>query len=176
MTDVSWEAGEVNAAFNSLESPVNLQRKPLIRFPMDTWFFIDQHFCGMGFYHTAYELIKENLDTLDRLQGSVVENMLIDEIKKRLSVDEFDAIDDVSLLRSLGLGMVKAQKRCFGHERYLKKNSTMTLEGKDKSFSMALMEILLLHLWHRENPEQPSIRKSAIEMLEKSNPYAMYVG
>lgn len=332
LTDVSWEAREVNAAFNSLESPMNLQRKPLIRFPMDTWFFIDQHFCGMGFYHTAYELIKGNLVTLDRLQGPVVENMLIDEmkakhyhcmygkypaknginndecdlvllgkkmnffeIKKRLSVDEFDAIDDVSLLRSLGLGMVKAQKQCFGHERYLKKNSTMTLEGEDKSFtltydsekmpsykisvclseysfltsksfSMALMEILLLgdftavdtsrqyeletineiagklrtlaaeissddrkdarslafcslfcsmqqvltavwcceteeefldvvrdwmyttdktldpyislllHLWHRENPEQPSIRKSAIEMLEKSNPYAMYVG
>lgn len=332
LMDISQEAKDVNVDFVSLDSHTNWQQKPLIRFPMETYFFLDQHFCGMGFYHAAYEMIKKNQPILDRLQGTVVETMLLDEmkakgydckyghypeqnginedecdlvlegkrlnffeIKKRLSIDEFDLVDDVSLLRGLSLGMVKAQRQCFAHERYLRKNGALALDtGKEsftvtcdrdklpaykisvcfseysfltsKSFCLALMEVLMLGefkavdasrqseldvinkvaaairsyavemtppklhdaksmsffslfcslqqiltaVWlcdtqeefleavrdwlyavdrtldpyislfetrhYQKNPEKPSIRKSAIEMLEKSQPYAMFVG
>ena len=43
-----------------------------------------------------------------------------------------DNLDDVTLLRQLAKGMIKAQKQCFAHELYLKINGSIVLDDKGK--------------------------------------------
>lgn len=50
------------------------------------------------------------------------------EVKKRAITDEFDKINDISVLKQLSLGMVNAQKQCFFHERALIKNAELILK------------------------------------------------
>ncbi len=125
--------------------------------------------CFYGKYPAVNGLNEDECDLV--LQG---EKMNFFEIKKRMSTDQFDVIDDVSMLQTLGMGMVKAQKQCYTHERYLKKNGSMTLKAEDgkiflleydagkvpsnkisvcfseysfltsKSFTQTLMEVLML--------------------------------
>ena len=45
--------------------------------------YIDQHFCGIGFYLAACDMIKEYYSELDRMQGIEVENMLREEMKEK---------------------------------------------------------------------------------------------
>jgi hypothetical protein len=49
------------------------------------------------------------------------------EIKKRSLPDEFKLGDDIEVLRSLGDGMIDAQKQILRHRVYLQKNSFMVL-------------------------------------------------
>ena len=49
------------------------------------------------------------------------------EVKKKSVMEEFDAVDDVSLFNSLAAGMIKAQVQSFSHELYLRKNKNLNL-------------------------------------------------
>lgn len=44
------------------------------------------------------------------------------ELKKQQVMREFNNVDDVSLYGAIGKGMIRAQKQCFAHELYLRKN------------------------------------------------------
>ena len=50
------------------------------------------------------------------------------ELKKTSIANELDNLDDVTLLRQLAKGMIKAQKQCFAHELYLKINGSIVLD------------------------------------------------
>lgn len=92
------------------------------------------------------------------------------EIKKKRITDEPDALDDVTVLENMAVGMIRAQKQCFFHESYLKANGEILLQNgqqkitcsedsipackisvcypeytflTNKMFSMNLLEILL---------------------------------
>lgn len=54
------------------------------------------------------------------------------ELKKTSIANELDNLDDVTLLRQLAKGMIKAQKQCFAHELYLKINGSIVLDDKGK--------------------------------------------
>ncbi|MDD2497279.1 MAG: hypothetical protein PHY90_03955 [Desulfitobacteriaceae bacterium] len=62
------------------------------------------------------------------------------EIKKRSLPDEFKLGDDIEVLRSLGDGMIDAQKQMLCHRVYLQKNNFMKLyqEQKENSPHMVL--------------------------------------
>lgn len=49
------------------------------------------------------------------------------ELKKQEVMKDFNEVDDVSLWGSIGKGMIRAQKQCFAHELYLRKNRTINL-------------------------------------------------
>ncbi|KIY23148.1 hypothetical protein [Mesobacillus subterraneus] len=57
------------------------------------------------------------------------------EIKKRSLPDEFQLGDDVEVLRSLGDGMLNAQKQILRHRVYLQKNNFMKLYQEEKESS-----------------------------------------
>lgn len=164
LEDIALPANEVNTEFTCLDGKINFFNKPLVKIPINKYFFIDQHFSGFGFYLVAYDAIKENYKLIDREQGVIVEEILRDEIrekgfqfsygtyeklnniegsdcdlvlegkkicffevKKKFAINEFNSIDDVSMLNSLSAGMIRAQKQAFSHELYLKKNKFMKL-------------------------------------------------
>ncbi|MBN1060201.1 hypothetical protein [Clostridium botulinum] len=164
LEDIALPSNEVNTEFTCLDGKINFFNKPLIKIPINKYFFIDQHFSGFGFYLVAYDAIKENYKLIDREQGLIVEEILRDEIKKKgfkfsygnyeklnniegsdcdlvlegkkicffevkkkFAMDEFNSIDDVSMLNSLSAGMIRAQKQAFSHELYLKENKFMKL-------------------------------------------------
>lgn len=207
LKDVSLPANEVNREFVSLNSKVNLFSRPIISFPVEKYFFIDEHFCGIGFFNAACEMISRNYPRLEREQGEAVEKMLRDEmkkkgyglkygkysgkngmnagecdlvldkerivfmeIKKKCIADELDMLDPVTVLENMAFGMIRAQKQCFLHEKYLKMNEKIDFDKEqqklickadqipaykisvcypeytfltNKMFSMRLMEILL---------------------------------
>lgn len=58
------------------------------------------------------------------------------EIKKRSLPDEFELGDDVEVLRSLGDGMLNAQKQILRHRIYLQKNSVMRLYHEENENSL----------------------------------------
>lgn len=165
LEDISICKRNINLEFTSLEGKVNLYTRPLISYSLNKYIFIDQHFTGIGFYIAAYDMIKEKINNLDRLQGPIVEKILRDEmkvkgydylsgkykekngikpsdcdvilqgekinffeVKKKSSTEEFNLIDDVSMLNSLSFGMIRAQKQAFSHELYMRKNEGMQLE------------------------------------------------
>lgn len=57
------------------------------------------------------------------------------EIKKRSLPDSFELGDDVELLRSLGDGMLNAQKQILRHRIYLEKNKFMKIYKEEKANS-----------------------------------------
>lgn len=57
------------------------------------------------------------------------------EIKKRSLPDEFKLGDDIEVLRSLGDGMIDAQKQMLRHRVYLQKNNFMKLYQEQKENS-----------------------------------------
>lgn len=166
LRDMSIGAKDVNSEFGSIEAICNHFKWPLICFPVDKYLYIDYHLCGFGFYHVLYEMIKEEYSLIDKMQGTYVENMLKEELRKknytflcgkypeikRLNLNnsecdlvmqdkttyffevkktaitsELENLDDVSMLKQLSKGMVKAQKQCYQHEAYLKLNGSMLL-------------------------------------------------
>lgn len=178
LKDISLPITEVNKEFDSLDGKVNLFSKPVISLPSDRYLILDQHFCGIGFFNTAHDLIRRNYPELDRHQGTAVENILktemckkgyrlkygkykaknglkegecdlvLDgghlaflEIKKKDIASEMDELDDVKLLESMAYGMVKAQKQCFSHENYLKKNHKITFEAEDQEIILSSEKI-----------------------------------
>lgn len=207
LKDMSIPANEVNREFVSLNSKINLFSKPIISFPVEKYFFIDEHFCGIGFLNAACEMISRYYSRLEREQGEAVEKMLRDEmkkkgyrlkygkysgkngmnagecdlvldrerivfmeIKKKCIADELDVLDPVTVLENMAFGMIRAQKQCFFHEKYLKMNGEINFDKEqqklicnadqipvykisvcypeytfltNKMFSMRLLEILL---------------------------------
>lgn len=207
LKDISLPAKDVNREFTSLDGRLNLFTRPIIAFPSEPYLFLDEHFCGIGFFHAACDMIRQNYPLLDRKQGEAVEQMLRDEmekkgygikygnyqekngmksgqcdlvlqnsklafleIKKKRITDELDALDDVTVLENMAVGMIQAQKQCFFHESYLKSNGEILLQNgqqkitcredsipaykisvcypeytflTNKMFSMNLLEILL---------------------------------
>ena len=83
LDDISISVMDVNSEFTSLAAPCNHYKWPLIQFPMKRYVYIDYHISGFGFYDVAYEMIKENENSIDRRQGEFVEKMLKDELKKK---------------------------------------------------------------------------------------------
>lgn len=83
LEDMSIPAIRVNSEFTSLDASCNHYKWPLIQFPMKRYVYIDYHICGFGFYNVAYEIIKENCTSIDKIQGEYVEDMLKDELKKK---------------------------------------------------------------------------------------------
>lgn len=218
LKSVALPIGEVNREFVSLDGKVNLFSRPVIAFPLGRYLFLDQHFCGMGFFYAARDMIRQNFPELDRHQGEAIEGILKSEMdkkgyrmkygkykeknglregecdlvlegkrlvflemKKKDIADEMDELDDVKLLESMTYGMVKAQKQCFGHERYLDTNQKIEFEdekqeiilseGKlpaykisicypeyafltNKMFSMNLLEILLMGGFRAVDPSR----------------------
>ena len=55
------------------------------------------------------------------------------EIKNQPLPDTFEQGDDIETLRSLGEGMIKAQRQCYRHVSYLKKQGQLTLRKADGS-------------------------------------------
>ena len=47
------------------------------------------------------------------------------ELKKQQVMRDFNNVDDVSLYGAIGQGMIRAQKQCFAHELYLRKNKSI---------------------------------------------------
>ncbi|WP_196594493.1 hypothetical protein [Pectinatus sottacetonis] len=166
LEDISIPVYSVNKNYTSVDAPTNLFSKPLIYFPKRGYYMIDQHFSGIGFYFSIYNLIKSHYASLDKEQGDNVEKILKDEmtskgyaygcgeypsmnnipagqcdlvinenelyffeIKKRSIMNEFNNVDDVALLASLGMGMIRAQKQAFAHELYLKENQQLSLNN-----------------------------------------------
>lgn len=58
------------------------------------------------------------------------------ELKKTSVTNELENIDDITLLKQLSKGMVKAQKQCFSHELYLKKNGSIVLDNKGENYTL----------------------------------------
>ena len=51
------------------------------------------------------------------------------ELKKQQIMRDFNNVDDVGLYGAIGQGMLRAQKQCFGHELYLRKNKTINFSN-----------------------------------------------
>ena len=83
LEDISKPKNQVNSKFTSLEGTVDYYARPLIKFPLDKYLYIDYHFTGFGFYLAAYDMIKANYDILDRKLGVLVEEMLRAEISQK---------------------------------------------------------------------------------------------
>lgn len=156
--------------------------------------------CIYGKYAALNGLNEDECDLV--LQG---EKINFFEIKKRMSADQFDLIDDVSMLQTLGMGMVKAQKQCYTHERYLKKNGSMTLKAEDgkifqlnydegkgpsnkvsicfseysfltsKSFTQALMEVLMLGEFKTEDAGRQKELDTLNKLGKKIQEYALEI-
>lgn len=76
-----------------------------------------------GKYKEKNGLKESDCDVI--LQGEKI-NFL--EVKKKSATEEFNLIDDVSMLKSLSYGMIRAQKQAFSHELYMRKNKGMQLQ------------------------------------------------
>ena len=83
LEDISKPKNQVNSQFNSLEDKVNYYTRPLIKYSLDQYLYVDYHFTGFGFYLAAYDMIKANYDILDRKLGLLVEEMMRAEISKK---------------------------------------------------------------------------------------------
>lgn len=83
LKDISLPAKDVNREFTSLDGRLNLFTRPIIAFPAEPYLFLDQHFCGIGFFYAACDMIRENYPLLERKQGEAVEQMLRDEMEKK---------------------------------------------------------------------------------------------
>lgn len=59
------------------------------------------------------------------------ESLCFIELKKKEVIKNFNNVDDVSLWKAIGQGMIRAQKQCFAHEFYLRTNGTITFSGGD---------------------------------------------
>ena len=81
--DISRPVRELNRNFTSLEGETNFCARPLIRFPLGKYLYIDYHFTGFGFYLAAYDMIKAKFDILDREIGPLAEKMLRSELSKK---------------------------------------------------------------------------------------------
>lgn len=165
LKDISIPKRNVNIEFTSLDGRVNLYTRPLISDLLNNYIYINQHFTGIGFFIAAHEMIKQKKSNLDRVQGTIVEEILRNEmkskgydylygkyeekngvpqsdcdvillgekinfleVKKKSATEEFNLIDDVSMLKSLSKGMIRAQKQAFSHELYIRKNKGMQLK------------------------------------------------
>lgn len=83
LKDISLPAKDVNREFTSLDGRLNLFTRPIIAFPSEPYLFLDEHFCGIGFFHAACDMIRQNYPLLERKQGEAVEQMLRDEMEKK---------------------------------------------------------------------------------------------
>ena len=83
LEDISRPIKEVNSKFKSLAGETNFYTRPVIRFPVEKYLYIDYHFTGFGFYIAAYDMIKAKFDILDRKLGPLVEDMLRSEVFKK---------------------------------------------------------------------------------------------
>lgn len=83
LKDTSLPARDVNREFTSLDGRINLFTRPIIAFHAEPYMFLDEHFCGIGFFYAACDMIRQNYPLLERKQGEAVEQMLRDEMKKR---------------------------------------------------------------------------------------------
>ena len=168
LNDFSWQMDELNHEYNDLTAGTNVTKRPLMRRSDTVFAYFDQHFCGIGFFLRAQELLTEHADGLDRQQGEKLEialkeelkacgipfcfgkvpdkggmkesdcdlvfeseRIIFAEIKKSGCSREFDIADDVGVLSRLGHGMLKAQKQCFHHECYLRKNGVIVLQDSN---------------------------------------------
>lgn len=93
-------------------------------------------FCS-GYYALNNEKDKGECDVVLETK----KNIVFIEIKKRSLPDTFELGDDVEVLRSLGDGMLNAQKQILRHRIYLQKNGSMKLyEEQDESSSYSVLE------------------------------------
>lgn len=83
LKDISLPARDVNREFTSLDGRINLFTRPIIGFPSEPYLFLDEHFCGIGFFYAACDIIRQNYSILERKQGEAVEQMLRDEMEKK---------------------------------------------------------------------------------------------
>ncbi|MBD5550055.1 MAG: hypothetical protein HDQ96_02615 [Lachnospiraceae bacterium] len=83
LKDISIPAKDVNCEFTSLDGRLNLFTRPVIAFPSGSCLFLDEHFCGIGFFYAACDMIRQNYPLLEREQGEAVEQMLRDEMEKK---------------------------------------------------------------------------------------------
>lgn len=83
LEDISRPIKEVNSKFKSLAGETNFYTRPVIRFPVEKYLYVDYHFTGFGFYIAAYDMIKAKFDILDRKLGPLVEDMLRSEFLKK---------------------------------------------------------------------------------------------
>lgn len=83
---------------------------------------------GYSFLYGDYK-VKDDESDCDLIMEN--NRMFFFEIKKRDVANEFNKIDDVAVLEQLALGMVKAQKQCFRHEKNLIQNKEILLSHKD---------------------------------------------
>ena len=83
LEDISRPIKKVNSKFKSLAGETNFYTRPVIRFPVEKYLYIDYHFTGFGFYIAVYDMIKAKFDILDRKLGPLVEDMLRSEVLKK---------------------------------------------------------------------------------------------
>ena len=93
----------------------------------------------------GYEVLYGQYPEQGGVRGGECDLVLVDEkinffeIKKKFAIDEFNKVDDVSILNSLSAGMIRAQKQAFFHEYYLYKNKHMVLNEKRIDFDEKLV-------------------------------------
>lgn len=85
---------------------------------------------GFSFGSGKYAVDKTTKYECDMVLESK-EKIVFIEIKNQPLPDSFEQGDDIETLRSLGEGMIKAQRQCYRHISYLKKQGQLTLSKAD---------------------------------------------
>lgn len=125
LKDISLPAREVNSEFTSLDGRVNLFTRPIIAFPLEHYLFLDEHFCGIGFFYAACDIIRQNYSLLERKQGEAVEQMLRDEMEKKGYKIKYGAYPEKNglksgecdlVLQNSKLGFFEVKKKCIADE------------------------------------------------------------
>lgn len=128
--------------------------------------------------YTANKATKYECDMVIESEKKIV----FIEIKNQPLPDSFEQGDDVETLHSLGEGMIKAQRQCYRHVSYLKRQGQLTLNKADgstytikennrrivcvslcsqeylfltnKSFSSNFLQSLLISTYHATDPQK----------------------